>query len=193
MLRKILPWLAIALLCAAIFPIAMGNWSRQTTVELSGTAWVVIVATFVLTVALSIWAYFRESSSRFGTAQLINLRERDRPGWLRRGLGASLGMGTLAALVSVFWIHGIVPHLTGEQIRRVGTVQRLTDSGAGSRWCTRFVVVQFDDYRSPARICTEEGWWTRTIMPEAASLHEGDLVVVTLNTTSLGVSADLAQ
>lgn len=182
--------IAIVLVCAAGFSLLAGGWIRQTTVAVSWMGWAVIIAFFVAGGMFGAGFYARESSSRFGTAQMISLRERDRATWLRRGAVSSASLGLIVAAVSAFWVHGIVPHLSGEQIRRVGIVQRLITTDAGSMWCTNFVVVQFeDDFR--AKICTEDGSPSK-ILPAARSLREGDSVIVTLKETALGVSADLA-
>ena len=189
-IRKVLPWIGVVGVCAVFFPIAVGSWSRQTTIELSWAGRAIIFAAFMAGSVLGAWSYGRDSSSRFGTAQQINLRERDRSAWLRRGVVTTIGTGVFVAVVSTFWVHGIVPHLSGKQTQRVATVHRVIGGGIGNRWCTHFVIVQFDDRRR-AKICTEEDGPSH-IMPEAISLKEGDSVVVTLKETVLGVSADLA-
>jgi hypothetical protein len=191
-LDKILPWIVVAIGCAVFVSLGAVMWSRQTTIELSRTGWAVIVATSLAGAALTAWSYARNSSSRFGVADQVNLRERDRPTWLRGGVGATLGMGALVAGLSALSVYKVIPHLRGEQSRRTGTVQRLIVNASGTISCRHRMIVRFDD-DSEAKICTDNGWRTRTIMPDAASLQVGDQVVVSLNTTSLGVSADLVH
>jgi hypothetical protein len=187
-----LPWLVLALGCAMIFAVQSLIWRRQTTIELSRIGWAIVVAASLAGAALAAWSYVRNSSSRDGVADQINLRERDRSAWLRRGVGSIVGLGILAGCGSAFALYQLVPHLAGDQTRRVGRVKELIVTPGSTSRCMHFVVVRFDD-DIQTKLCTEDSLWSRRIMPEAIALQVGDPVAVTMNATLLGVSADLSN
>jgi voltage-gated potassium channel Kch len=187
--RNVIVWMATLLFVAAIVPVAVGDWSRETTLALSAVGRAIVAIAVVVAWAVTAYLYSRASSSRSGLAQLISLRQRAHSAWLLRGAIMSTSTAAIFGALVCFYAFGLVPHLPGEQVEREGIVQRVIRTGAGSRWCTNFVVVRLAA-DSDAKICTEEGGAGR-VRPEAAALKQGDRVTVMVRRTFLGVSADL--
>lgn len=138
---------------------------------------------------LTAYWYAHASGSRAGLPELVSLSARAHSAWLLRGAIASTCTAAVFAALTCFYAFGLVPHLPGERIERPAIVQRVIRTGAGSRWCTNFVVVRLDA-DSDAKICTEDGGSGR-IRPGAAALKQGDSITVVVRRTFLGVSADL--
>jgi hypothetical protein len=187
--RKVIVWIATLLFVAAIVPIAVGNWSRETTLGLSVAGRAIVVIAFIAAWVLTAYWYAHASSSRAGLPGLVSLRARAQSAWLLRGAITSTCTAAVFAALTCFYAFGLVPHLPGELIERPGIVQRVIRTGAGSRWCTNFIVISLDA-DSDAKICTEDGGPGR-IRPRAAALKQGDRVTVMVRRTFLGVSADL--
>lgn len=187
--RKVIGWIAMLVFVGALVPLVVGDWSRETTVRLSTIGRAIVAMASIAAWALTAYWYARDSSSRWGLAELISLRLRAPSAWLLRGAMISTSTAAIFGALICFYALGLVPHLAGEQVEREGVVQRVISTSAGNRWCTHFVVVRLGA-NFDAKICTEEGK-SRRIRAEAVGLKQGDRVTVMIRRTFLGVSADL--